>query len=820
MDNGFSYEEYVGKVLDRRYRLEKLLGIGGMAVVYKATDMVEDHPVAIKLLKKEISDDEEALKRFKNESQAVSMLSHPNIVGIYSVSTENELKYLVMEYLEGITLRTYMDKKGALPYEEVVAFSEQILAALNHAHSRGIIHRDIKPQNILLLKDGIVKVTDFGIAEIGGPEVRDAEDIKAVGTVYYISPEQADQGYSDARSDLYSLGVMMYEMATSVLPFDGENTISVMMRQISEKPVPPRKINRKIPRGLQNIILYAMEKNPKNRYASALDMFRELRKLRTGSRARVLSPAAVVKERRSERNRAQNRPSRSVTPVILGVAFAVLFLAIVSLFVGLDRLNIGGIGRKSISVPAVAGNRYRSLEELNGDADLYREELEKLGLDNRFSVTVEYEYSDFIDEGLVIRQSPAPGANRKAPVSVKLTVSRGVEKVTVEDFTVMDWRTAQAGLREKGFAVTIVKEKNISIPAGSVIGTDPGPGTVLRKGSIVTLRVSIGTDANLVPMEDYRGKSEAEVTALMETLGMTVGKVTYTRSSLPAGCVVSHDPEPGENIYTGATTVDFVVSGGKDFNTNVYPEVAGMSRDEAVELLTLYGMDVSVIKVSSDSPVNTVIKQDPNPAGTITNRKALSSVTLRVSGGPDYTNIVNVMNVVGETAEDAKLLLNYNFGEDASLVYMIFYRRSASPVGQVLNQSPAAMSQVDAAAGNVYVYLTVSGGPDLTETLLAPDVIGCSLDEAEALAIEEGFVPKPVWKASDTPYGLVFEQKDEAGSEVTGLQGLVELEYYVSGGPGYVETEPAVGTEPGPGEGTAPEETGTGSVTEPAPGTE
>ena len=804
METSFNYEEYVGKVLDRRYRLEKLLGVGGMAVVFKATDLKENHYAAIKLLKKEISEDEEALKRFDTESRAVSMLSHPNIVGIYSVSTENELKYLVMEYVEGITLRTYMDKKGPLPAEEVISFSEQILAALNHAHSKGIVHRDIKPQNILLLKDGIVKVTDFGIAEIPGDEPEKAEDIKAVGTVYYISPEQADLGYSDARSDLYSLGVMMYEMSTGSLPFDGENTISVMMRQINEKPVPPRKLNKKIPRGLQNIILYSMEKNPRNRYATALDMFREVRKLKANPKASVLSPAAAKKALRSERNREQNLPSRSTTPVILGVAFAIVLVAIVAAFVALDRLNIGGFGKESLEVPAVAGQYYFSLEQCEGNREVYKKELEKLGLDSNYVVTVEYEYSDYIDQGLVIRQIPAPGASRKAPVSITLTVSRGVETVIVGDYTVMDWRTAQAELRRQGFAVTIVKEINGSVPAGSVIATEPEAGTVVRKGSIVNLRVSVGSDVNFIHMPDFSGKTESETMAAMNELGMTVGKVIYTRSSLPPGCVISHVPEPDSNVYTGATEVDFVVSGGKDFNTNVYPDVRGRDRTDAVDLLKLYGMNVSVIKVRSEEPLNTVISQNPAPSDA--DIKHTSEVTLRVSGGPGYSNIVTVIRVIGETEEDAKLLLDFCFGEDSAIKYYVYYLRDESPAGTVLKQFPEALSKVDAAAGNVYISLTVSGGPDLTETLVVPDLIGDDYDSAEDRLVDAGFKVRMVWKASGEAFGTVIYQSEEPEAEVTGLQGLIEIEIHISGGPDYVETTAAPETSEPPEPVTEPSE--------------
>lgn len=232
------YEKYVSVLLDGRYKIEKLLGTGGMAVVFRAHDMKQDDTVAIKMLRDDIAGDPEALTRFVNESRAVSMLSHPNIVAIRDVSVDTEHKYLVMEYIDGISLRDYMDKRGVLPLAEIISYTEQILSALAHAHSKGVVHRDIKPQNIMLLKNGTVKVMDFGIAKLPDSDTAPISD-KTVGTVYYISPEQAQSNACDARSDLYSLGVMMYEMSTGKLPFDDESPISVVLMHMHDKPVPP-----------------------------------------------------------------------------------------------------------------------------------------------------------------------------------------------------------------------------------------------------------------------------------------------------------------------------------------------------------------------------------------------------------------------------------------------------------------------------------------------------------------------------------------------------------------------------------------------------
>ena len=282
-----NYERYVGAVLDNRYRIEKVIGIGGMAVVFKADDLLMRRPVAVKILKDEIARDEPSVKRFINESKAVSMLSHPNIVNIYDVSMKNAEKYIVMEYIEGITLKNYMTKKGVLSLREIIGYTEQILRALSHAHAKGIVHRDIKPQNIMLLKNGIVKVTDFGIAKLPNAETVTMTD-KAIGTVYYISPEQASGNAIDARSDIYSLGVMMYEMATGRLPFTADSPVSVALMQINEAATPPREINNHMPRGLEQIIERAIEKSPENRYQSADEMLRQLMKLKQDPTACLL----------------------------------------------------------------------------------------------------------------------------------------------------------------------------------------------------------------------------------------------------------------------------------------------------------------------------------------------------------------------------------------------------------------------------------------------------------------------------------------------------------------------------------------------------
>ena len=274
------FKKNIGEVFDGRYRINRTIGVGGMAIVYEATDLVTNRRVALKMLKDSISDNPQALRRFINESKAVAMLNHPNIVKILDVSVKPDHKFIVMEYINGITLRDYMNKKQILNWREALAFITQILLALDHAHMKSVVHRDIKPQNIMVMEGGVIKVADFGIAKIPDAETVTMID-HAVGTIYYISPEQAKGKKIDSRSDLYSLGVMFYEMVTGKLPFLAENSYGIMHKHINDAPIPPTKLNPRLPLGVEQIILTAMEKAPENRYQTAPQMIRHIYRIQS-----------------------------------------------------------------------------------------------------------------------------------------------------------------------------------------------------------------------------------------------------------------------------------------------------------------------------------------------------------------------------------------------------------------------------------------------------------------------------------------------------------------------------------------------------------
>ena len=272
-------DKYIGKRLDGRYEIHELIGQGGMAYVYRAYDRIENRWVAIKILREELSDNSDFLRRFRNESKAIAVLSHPNIVKVYDVSFGDRIQYIVMEYVDGITLKQYIEQQGEIKWREALYFTVQILQALQHAHERGIIHRDIKPQNIMLLEDGSIKVMDFGIARFTQAETQTMTD-KAIGSVHYIAPEQARGGHINDKADIYSVGVMLYEMLTGQLPFVADNAVSVAIMQMQAEPTPPTRINPSIPKGLEEITMHAMEKNPAQRFPSAADMLEDIERFR------------------------------------------------------------------------------------------------------------------------------------------------------------------------------------------------------------------------------------------------------------------------------------------------------------------------------------------------------------------------------------------------------------------------------------------------------------------------------------------------------------------------------------------------------------
>ena len=548
-----AYQNYIGLVLDNRYRLKRLVGIGGMAMVFEADDLLKKTTVAVKILKEEFAADEVSVQRFINESKAVLMLSHPNIVKIFDVSVKGEYKYIVMEYIDGITLKAYMQRKGALSVKETIAYSIQILRALEHAHLGGVVHRDIKPQNIMLLRSGQIKVTDFGIAKLPDAKTLTATD-KAIGTVYYISPEQAagEKGI-DRRADLYSVGVMMYEMITGKLPFDGENPVSIALKQISEEPKPPHELNPNIPEGLEQIILFAMEKDKDKRFQTATQMIDLLKRVRE-------NPGVVFKQKNTSKKQGGTQSKKStMLPIIMGVASAFLLVALISAFTVVHDIFFGDTANNTVTI---------EVEQFVGRAydDALQKELEK----SNYRVKVDYAYSADTESGTVIAQTPKAGESRKGIKGQKfadltLTVSRGEEELYMDDYTYFDKRQAQIDLRGKGFTVTVSEDYSDVVPDGCVISTSPAAGEKVSAGATVILLVSKGEKIETTVVPNFVGTTSVDAYELLVKSDLRLGTISYRYDDYADyGIIVEQSLSMGTPVPKGMAKINFVISKGPE----------------------------------------------------------------------------------------------------------------------------------------------------------------------------------------------------------------------------------------------------------------
>lgn len=553
-----NYEKYVGMIFDGRYRIQRIIGLGGMAVVFEAEDLLMHRTVAVKMLKEGVGDDATSVKRFINESKAVSMLSHPNIVSIYDVSVREDLKYIVMEHIRGITLKNYMSRKGKLPVREAVSFTEQILRALDHAHSKGIIHRDIKPQNIMLLKNGMIKVADFGIAKLPSAETVTVTD-KAIGTVYYISPEQASGKPIDPRSDLYSVGVMLYEMVTGTLPFSADSPVSVALMQIHNTPRPPRALCPELPLGLQQIILRAMEKDPDRRYQSAREMLRHIVALKNNPDTIFnLSGAQKEEEEEDPMPMRKRKEKATMLPIITGVLTAFLLVGAVTGFYIMSRV-----------IKAQKADAAQTIKVENFVGQVYNEEMQA-SMPAEYHVTVEYRYDEESEPDTILEQDPKPGEQRnviagKQYCELTLTLSRGAQSFALENYAILDARMVSLEMERLGLKSTVTEEYNDTVLKGYVIRTEPAAGETVTSGDMITLVVSKGQKVEYVSVPDFRGMARADALRLLYSTPLSLGKVTYVKSELEEGSVVSQSRPVGTQVPSGAA-VDFEVSAGSQYD--------------------------------------------------------------------------------------------------------------------------------------------------------------------------------------------------------------------------------------------------------------
>lgn len=653
-------DKYIGRLLDNRYEILELIGTGGMAVVYKARCHRLNRLVAIKILKDEYTQDAEFRRRFHAESQAVAMLNHPNIVSVYDVSTDGDADYIVMELVDGITLKQYMERRGGyLNWKESLHFAMQIAKALEHAHNQGIVHRDIKPHNVMILKNGSAKVTDFGIARIMSSQ--NTLTREALGSVHYISPEQAKGGRVDNRSDLYSLGVVMYEMLTGRPPYDGESPVAVALQHINGNAPMPSTLNPNIPGGLEQIIMRAMSADPAQRYASASAMLYDLEEFRKNPnilfyygmtqqpRPVAQNPAArPVQQPRSAAERAAAagrpgqprqqirqapRPRREPEPepeeksnkgLIIAVASCagVLLIGIILLIVLLS--GGGNETPKQVEVPSFVGLVYD---------DLRPRDYPDLVLSDQNSS----EFNDTVEEGKIISQDPKAREMVKPGTTVTFVISLGPQTDEMKDFvgkTKDDAKNALEGMKDLNLTVFFEDEFSSEVEEGKVVRTEPAAGAVLTKGQTVTLWISKGKRSMSMPDLTNNTKEDASA-ALKELEDMNLIPAFKTEASeeIEEGKVVRTEPAKGEKVEAGQT-VTVYISSGSDVVLATVPQVVGLDITKASSLLKDRNLKCDYEMVESDEPKDQVLTQDVAkgeqvPEGTV--------IKLTVSKGPADT---------------------------------------------------------------------------------------------------------------------------------------------------------------------------------------
>lgn len=576
-------DNLIGKKLDGRYLIESLIGVGGMANVYKGRDVRTGNQIAVKVLKEEFLDNEELVRRFKNESKAISILNHPNIVKVYDVSVTDQLQYIVMEYIDGITLKEYLKQRnGALTWKEVVHFATQVLSALDHAHSKGIVHRDVKPQNIMLQADGSIKMMDFGIARFSRAQSQTVSD-KAIGSVHYISPEQAKGDHTDARTDIYSVGVMMYEMLSGKLPFDGTGAVSIAIMQISEKPKPLAEVAPNIPVGLRQITEKAMEKDPADRYQSAQEMLdaiaafrrnpsisfeyeyntqdnpdKTINRVVSSSTAKTAGKAAVST---SQARRAGTMNSGKGKNVKKQKAKAAQGFSMLPIFFGMAVAFVIGA---AILVYLIFTNSTNSFFSKHADVQLINfvgmteDEFRASDYNSSLLAKWVYEYND-APEGTIFQQNPKQGRTVKAGQKVTLKVSLGTQWVTVPDVKTYVSDDAKKTLQDSGLQVVSKYVEDESVAAGTVVYTEPAGGETVEGGSTVNMYIARSKRDNMVSVTSVTGLQVSEGTADLQRQNLVVSVVEQP-SSEAEGTILNQEPAAGTQVRIRSTVRLYVAT--------------------------------------------------------------------------------------------------------------------------------------------------------------------------------------------------------------------------------------------------------------------
>lgn len=556
-------DKYIGKILDDRYEIIELIGSGGMANVYKALCHRLNRYDAVKIMRDETASNTELRRRFRAESQAVAMLSHPNIVSVYDVSHNDDVEYIVMELIDGITLKQYLQKKSVLDPSEVLDFTIQTAKALEHAHSKGIIHRDIKPQNIMLLKDGMIKVADFGIASL--ENTIEENNGETVGSVHYIAPEQARGEAPDARSDIYSLGIVMYEMLTGRLPYVGNSDVEVAVKHMNTDPVNPRDIVPSIPEELERICLKAMNSNIDERYQTASEMLADLEQYKAQSlAAHVLedSEAVLIDSEEPPRRRAQRSRRSKKIALSSGILAVLLFVIIGFVFLNGYFLKDLFSDPVKVKVDNFVGRYY---EDVINDKDYKKIYDFKV----TFKVDIEHEY------GIILSQDPESGrsktvSDKGSKIVVELvcaaeTVDDQKRLLKVPNIVNHEREEAISMVQDAGFTYSLEQAPSDSITKGYVISTDPVAGAAADEGSEIKIIISTGPETVMTKVPQLKGLSKDAAIAKIESSNLSIGSISTAESDLDAGTVIDQNIAAGTEIEEH-TKISITVSSGPSGN--------------------------------------------------------------------------------------------------------------------------------------------------------------------------------------------------------------------------------------------------------------
>lgn len=708
-------DNFCGKRLDGRYEIREIIGVGGMAVVYKAYDNIDDRIVAIKILKDEYLTNEEFKRRFKNESKAIAVLSHPNIVRVYNVSFGDRLQYIVMEYVDGITLKEYIEQQGVINWKEAVHFCGQILAALQHAHDKGIVHQDIKPQNIMLLRDGTIKVTDFGIARFSRADVNTISD-KAIGSVHYISPEQARGEMTDEKADIYSVGVVLYEMITGKLPFQSDSAVSVALMQLQQDPVRPKDIYPSIPLGLEQITMRAMQKSPKSRYNSAAEMLMAINDFKRNPSIKFNYSYFVDREPtkyinnagetvvRDPRYSRKEQPQETESKTTMNKSSAVMIGAIAGLVVLAVIIGVilFSLGNRKVEVPNFVGKNFYNDIQNNED---YKD----------FEFVTEYDEQSAEENGTVLKQNPDADEKVKVGSKITLTIVNKEEMRTIDPSVIgMSKLEAEEYFVNVRLKAQFVTEYSPDKTAGTVIKTSPEVGTSVKSGS--TVKVYIATDTQeQVSVPYILGCDKDVAEQMLVAVGLTLGNITEVNSDLEKGMIVTQSVSHNDKAPLGSA-IDIEISNGIPANSSaeIVVKLPNINKPGTLKIYINNTLSYTSeeLYLSGNTQIITVNGSGGDNTYTVTvNDEKIQTGKIDFTTNPgvvsDVEEIVVLVNVVGLTETVALEKLNAAGFKNIEVTKASSNNYAA---GTVISQIPAS-DGVTRFSTNESITLTVSTGP-------------------------------------------------------------------------------------------------------------